>query len=163
MGHHVERVQEAAVVEDPSVHVVRHRVVLHPAERQGHVGARTLQAGGQPAGRTGETGETDGGEISEHVVSFYSLREHLRHLLQVLKKAPAVSLVHPSEQPCAESWTPRHGSGESGGGEEAQAESQSGGLYRVKSCAEALAGLLRNASFPRESLQPATSAAVQKR
>ena len=68
MGHHVERVQEADVVEDPSVHVVRHRVVLHPAERQGHVGARTLQAGGQPAGRTGETGETDGGEISEHVV-----------------------------------------------------------------------------------------------
>lgn len=41
--HHVERVQEAAVVENAAVHVVRQRVVLVPTERQGHVGTGTLR------------------------------------------------------------------------------------------------------------------------
>lgn len=41
--HHVERIQEAAVVEDATVHVVRQRVVLVPTERQGHVGTGTLR------------------------------------------------------------------------------------------------------------------------
>lgn len=41
--HHVERVQEAAVVENAAVHVVRQRVVLVSTERQGHGGTVTLR------------------------------------------------------------------------------------------------------------------------
>lgn len=41
--HHVERIQEAAVVEDATVHVVRQRVVLVSTERQGHGGTVTLR------------------------------------------------------------------------------------------------------------------------
>ena len=112
--HHIERVQEAAVVQDTSVHVVRKRVVLDPAERQGHVGARTLRAGGKPAGRRGETGRQTG-EFSEHVVTLYSLREHgtPRASPSSFKKAQA-SLLHPPELPCAESSSRRHRSGERG-------------------------------------------------
>lgn len=48
MWHHVEGIQEAAVVQDPRVHVVGHRVILVPTERQGHGGAGTLPGGGRP-------------------------------------------------------------------------------------------------------------------
>lgn len=48
MWHHVERVHEAAVVEDALVHPVGGRVVLGAAEGQRHGGART---GSAPAPR----------------------------------------------------------------------------------------------------------------
>lgn len=44
MWHYVERVHEAAVVEDTLVHPVGGRVVLGAAEGQGHGGARTSSA-----------------------------------------------------------------------------------------------------------------------
>lgn len=47
MWHHVEGVQETAVVENPPVHVVGHRVILVPTERQGHGGTGTLQGTGR--------------------------------------------------------------------------------------------------------------------
>lgn len=45
--HHIERVQETAVVQNPSVHVVGHRVILAPTECQGHGGTGTLQETGR--------------------------------------------------------------------------------------------------------------------
>lgn len=49
--HHVERVHEAAVVEDALVHPVGGRVVLGTAEGQGHGGARTGSARAPRASR----------------------------------------------------------------------------------------------------------------
>lgn len=46
MWHHIEGVQEAAVVQNTRVHVVGHRVILVPTERQGHGGAGTLRSRG---------------------------------------------------------------------------------------------------------------------
>lgn len=57
--HHVERVQEAAVVENAAVHVVRQRVVLVPTERQGHVGTGTLRGGNSPQERRRKKGEKE--------------------------------------------------------------------------------------------------------
>lgn len=47
MWHHVERVQETAIVQNPPVHVVGHRVILVPTERQGHGGTGTLRGTGR--------------------------------------------------------------------------------------------------------------------
>lgn len=49
MWHHIDGVQEATVVKHPRVHVVGHRVILVPTERQGHGGAGTLR--GRPSRR----------------------------------------------------------------------------------------------------------------
>lgn len=57
MWHHVERVEEAAVVQDPAVHVVGRRVVLVPTECQGHGGTGTLRR--KPGRRTIEEEEED--------------------------------------------------------------------------------------------------------
>lgn len=63
MWHHIERVQETAVVQHPSVHVVGHRVILAPTERQGHGGTGTLQGIGRRTRgedqREREKGETE--------------------------------------------------------------------------------------------------------
>lgn len=59
--HHIEGVQEAAVVQNPRVHVVGHRVILVPTERQGHGGAGTLR--GRPSrgrGRRKTSRDTEG-------------------------------------------------------------------------------------------------------
>lgn len=45
--HHIERIQETAVVQNPSVYIVGHRVILVATERQGHGGAGTLNGTGQ--------------------------------------------------------------------------------------------------------------------
>ncbi|TNN59790.1 hypothetical protein EYF80_029975 [Liparis tanakae] len=42
MWHHIERVKETAVIQNPAVHVVGHRVILVPTESQGHGGTGTL-------------------------------------------------------------------------------------------------------------------------
>ena len=71
VGHHVERVQEAAVVEDASVHIVR-RAVLVPAERQRHGGTRTLSTAtrkqeDKERESQGERREERGEMLPEHV------------------------------------------------------------------------------------------------
>ena len=47
MWHHVERIQETAVVQNPPVHIVCHRVILVPTERQGHGGTGTPRGTGR--------------------------------------------------------------------------------------------------------------------
>lgn len=60
MWHHIERVEEAAVVQDPTVHVVGRRVILVPAECQGHGGTGTLRR--KPGQTTsGDEEEEEGG------------------------------------------------------------------------------------------------------
>lgn len=65
MWHHIERIQETAVVQNPPIHVVRHWVILVPAERQGHGGTGTLQGTGRRkmrrrrGRRTRDRGERD--------------------------------------------------------------------------------------------------------
>ena len=56
MWHHVEGIQETAVVQNPPVHVVGHRVILVPTERQGHGGTWTLQGTGRRKRRKKEGG-----------------------------------------------------------------------------------------------------------
>lgn len=60
MWDHIERIQETAVVQNPSIHVVGHRVILVSTECQGHGGTGTLPGtggggGGEDEGRTGDT------------------------------------------------------------------------------------------------------------
>lgn len=62
MWHHIERVQETSVVQNPPVHIVGHRVILVPTKCQGHGGTGTLQGTGRRKRgrrRTRERGETD--------------------------------------------------------------------------------------------------------
>lgn len=77
MWHHIEGVQEAAIVQDPRVHVVGHRVVLVPTESQGHGGAGTLPGGNvQKRKRKEEDDQTQREterlkrRLSEHLVMF---------------------------------------------------------------------------------------------
>lgn len=57
MWHHIERVEEAAVVQDPTVHVVGGRVILVSTECQGHGGTGTLQR--KPSQTTNEEEEEE--------------------------------------------------------------------------------------------------------
>lgn len=65
MWDHIERIQETAVVQNPSIHVVGHRVILVSTECQGHGGTGTLpgtggKGGGGEEEDEGRTGDTDG-------------------------------------------------------------------------------------------------------
>lgn len=64
--HQREGVQEAAVVEDAGVHVVRGRVVFVAAERQGHAGVWSLRGSDR---RKTKTGEKQKETLSEHNLS----------------------------------------------------------------------------------------------
>lgn len=72
MWHHVERVEEAAVVQDAAVHVVGRRVVLVPAECQGH--GRTGTLPGQTASEKEEE------ERQRREESKQTLSEQIQHL-----------------------------------------------------------------------------------
>lgn len=77
--HHVERVEEAAVVQDPGVHVVGRRVILAPAECQGHGGTGTLpRTPGQTASEEEEEEEDEKRQRREE--SKQMLSEHIQPL-----------------------------------------------------------------------------------
>lgn len=77
MWHHIERVQETAVVQNPPVHIVRHWVILIPAERQGHGGTGALLETGRrkmrrrrSGRRPGDRGERDLKRGSQSMLCF---------------------------------------------------------------------------------------------